>query len=75
MNTIDDFMLLVEEELGLPVTAEEAGRHFDELAGWDSLHMLALLAAVERRTGRRVPLPEMLEATTLRDVYALAVGT
>jgi len=69
VNTIDDFLTLVTEELGLPVTAEAADRHFDSLAGWDSLYLLTLLAALERRTGRQVSLPEMLKATRLRDIY------
>lgn len=74
MNTIDDFVQLLHLELGLPVTAEDLDASFDQLPDWDSLHMLSLLTLLERRTGRQMSLPDALKATTLNDVYALAVN-
>jgi acyl carrier protein len=71
VNNLDEFMTLVRDELGLPVTAEDAGCAFDELAGWDSVHLLWLLTLVERRTGRQVSLPDLLEARSLEQVYSL----
>jgi len=71
MNTIDDFMAFVEAELGLPVTADDATQDFDGLAGWDSVHLLSLISAVERRTGRSVSLADALEAANLADIYRL----
>jgi acyl carrier protein len=71
MNTIDDFMAFVEAELGLPVTAADATRDFDGLADWDSMHLLALISAVERRTGRSVSLADALEASNLAEIYRL----
>jgi acyl carrier protein len=71
MNSMADFLTLVETELGLPVTAEAAVRGFDELDGWDSVQLLSLISAVERQTGRSIPLADALEASSLRDVYAL----
>ncbi|PTA47673.1 acyl carrier protein [Micromonospora sp. RP3T] len=73
METIDDFLLLVETELGLRVTSREAARSFDELTGWDSMNLLALIAAVERNTGRSVSLARVLEAANLEEVYLLTV--
>jgi acyl carrier protein len=71
MNTIDDFMAFVETELGLPVTVADATQDFDGLAGWDSVHLLSLISAVERRTGRSVSLADALEASNLADIYRL----
>ncbi|WP_328917006.1 MULTISPECIES: phosphopantetheine-binding protein [unclassified Streptomyces] len=74
MNSIDEFATLVRDELGLAVTAEELGTSFDDLPGWDSLHLLWLLTVLERTTGRRVPLSDVLEAASLQGVYELAVA-
>ena len=73
MNSLDDFIALVQDELGLPVTAQDADRSFDQLSGWDSVYLLALLAALERRTGRSISLPDVLEASSLEDLYVVAV--
>jgi acyl carrier protein len=72
MNAIEDFLMLVRDELGLPVTAENAEQSLDQLPGWDSVHLLWLLTALERSTGRSVSLPDVLQAGSLADIYALA---
>lgn len=74
MNSLEDFLALVEAELGLPVTAAAAARSFDELAGWDSVQLLALISAMERRTGRSIPLADVLEAASLQEVYERAAA-
>lgn len=72
MNTIDDFIDLVGEQIGLPVTLADAERPLDQVPGWDSLHLISLLSIMERRTGRPVSLPTVLEAGTLGEIYRLA---
>ncbi len=74
MNTIDDFIALVRDELGLPVSVADAGQRLDQLPGWDSVHLLWLLTIMERATGRGLPLPDVLEAASLREIYALVVA-
>jgi acyl carrier protein len=74
MDDIDDFITLVRDEIGLPVTRENVGAHFDELAEWDSVHLLTLLTAVERETRHPVSLPRMMEATSLEQIYQLATA-
>lgn len=74
MTTIDDFIALVHAELGLRVTREDVTRTLDEVAGWDSVHLLALATALERETGRRIVLPDLLEAGSLEGIYAVAVA-
>lgn len=74
MDSIEDFLALVRDELGLPVTSADAEASFDEVEGWDSIHLLALATALERVTGRPLSLPEVLETTSLAGLYKLAVG-
>lgn len=74
MNTIDDFIALLRDDLGLPVTARDVPLRLDQVAGWDSVHLLSLLTLLERRTGRSLSLSNALEATTLEEIYGLAVA-
>ncbi|MFF1924907.1 phosphopantetheine-binding protein [Streptomyces sp. NPDC058221] len=73
MKTIDDFVTLINEEVGLPVTVDHIPEPLDAVPGWDSMHLLALLAALERTTGARVSMPDVLLASSLRDIYDLTV--
>lgn len=71
MNTIDDFIHLIGEQIGLPVTVADAERPLDQVPGWDSLHLVALLSIMERKSGRPVSLPAVLQAGTLAEIYRL----
>jgi len=69
--SIEHFLALVRDQLGLAATAEDLGRSFDELPGWDSVHLLWLLTVLERQTGRPLSLPDLLQAGSLEQVLAL----
>ncbi|WP_067825846.1 acyl carrier protein [Actinomadura kijaniata] len=69
MTTIDDFLLLVRDEIGLTVGPEHAELPLDQVPGWDSMHLLSLLSALERTTGRPVSLPDVLEARNLHQIH------
>ena len=69
MLTIDDFLVLIRDEIGLAVGPEQAELPLDQVAGWDSLHLLSLLSAVERTTGRPISLPDVLEAGSLHEIH------
>jgi acyl carrier protein len=73
MITIDDFMTMVRDELGLPLSADDADRHLDEVPDWDSVQLLSLLSLLERNTGRTISMPDVLEASSLNEIYRLAV--
>jgi acyl carrier protein len=73
VTTFEDFLLLVRDELGLPIDPGQADVQFDEVPGWDSVHLLSLLTALERELGQSVSLPDVLTATSLRDIYRVAV--
>ena len=72
--TLDEFLTLVHEEIGLDVSQEDARRPLTDLGGWDSVHLLALLRAVEQSTGAAISLPDVLEAGTLEGVHAAATA-
>jgi acyl carrier protein len=74
VNTLDDFIDLVGEQIGLPVTAADADRPLDEISGWDSLHLITLVSLMERRTGRAVSLPAVLAAGNLTEIYELTAA-
>jgi acyl carrier protein len=72
VTTIDDFIALLRDEMGLAITEQEVGLSLDEVAGWDSVQLLSLLTLLEWRTGRSVAIADVIEAQSLRDIYALA---
>ena len=75
MNTFEDFLALVRDELGLPVSAADADRDLTDVLGWDSMHLLSLVTVLERHTGRSVSVIDLLEARNLLSIYAVAAGT
>ena len=68
------FVDLVQAEVGLPVTAAHLDVPFDEVPDWDSLHLLRLATVLERRTGRTLSLPDVLDAGSLGALLELAVA-
>jgi acyl carrier protein len=75
MKDLEEFIALIREEVGLPVTAADADRALHDLHGWDSIHLLWLVTVLEERTGRSVSLIDLLEAPSLASIYDLvAVG-
>ncbi|MFC9295703.1 phosphopantetheine-binding protein [Streptomyces sp. NPDC057011] len=74
MKTVEDFVLLLQDELALSVSAEDLGESLDTVESWDSVHLLALCTALERETGRALSLADVLEAPSLEALYRLAVA-
>ncbi|AZK92699.1 MULTISPECIES: acyl carrier protein [Streptomyces] len=74
MNSIDDFIRILRDELGLAVDTDDLRRSLDDVNGWDSVHLLALVTVLERITGTRVSLPDALEATSLEHLYTVVSG-
>jgi acyl carrier protein len=71
MDSIVDFVVLIRDELGLALTVEDTELGFDDISGWDSMFLLWLVAILERKTGRRVTVPDVLEAENLKSIYML----
>jgi acyl carrier protein len=74
ISTADDYLTLVREATGLDLDADALHRDFDSLPGWDSLHLLKLVSALERATGARVPVGRVLEARSLDQIRQVAVA-
>jgi acyl carrier protein len=75
MDNITDFMFLIRDELGIPVTVEDATREFDMVPGWDSTHMIWLVIIIEQKMGRRISVVDILEAPNLEYIFYLATGS
>lgn len=71
---LDDFVTLLREEIGLRVGVADTGRDLEGLAGWDSVHLITFLSAVERATGRQVSLAAALRARTIEQLYTATAG-
>jgi acyl carrier protein len=74
VKTFEEFVGLLQEELGLPITLEQAGGSLDAVPGWDSMHLLTVLVLLERQTSRQISMPAVLEAGSLRDIYELVTA-
>jgi acyl carrier protein len=66
-----EFVDLLQDEIGLDVGAEDLGRPFDDLAGWDSVRLLGMLVLLEKHVGRPLSLPAFLEAANLESIYEM----
>lgn len=69
----ENYVLLLRDAVGLDADLASLQHDFDALPGWDSLHLLKLVAALERETGRRLRVSRVLEARTLDEVRKMAV--
>ncbi|MCX4748919.1 phosphopantetheine-binding protein [Kitasatospora sp. NBC_01287] len=69
MITETDFIRIVRDELALPLNGNDLDGDLDGVVSWDSLHMLRLVSAVERETGKRVPVGRLLADRSLRAIY------
>ncbi|WP_034090046.1 acyl carrier protein [Streptacidiphilus albus] len=71
MITEASFIQLVRDELALPLADTDLEADFDRVVSWDSLHVLRLVTAVEKETGKRVPVGKVLAERSLRGIYNL----
>ncbi|MGI5439316.1 acyl carrier protein [Streptomyces shenzhenensis] len=71
--TLDDYVRLVNDEIGMPLAPAQVAADFDELPDWDSLYLLKLVTVLEAAIGRKVPVGRVLEARSLKEIYELAV--
>ncbi|MEU6071283.1 MULTISPECIES: phosphopantetheine-binding protein [Streptomyces] len=70
----EEFRTLLEEVLGLQVRAEDLDRPLDDFPDWDSVLLLRLVTVVENLVGRRIPVVDMLETRTFRQMYEVVAG-
>ena len=65
------YAALLHDEIGLPLTERDLDLGWDEIDGWDSLHLLTLATLLQRETGRSASLAQVLEAGSLNAVLEL----
>ncbi|MFE7446464.1 phosphopantetheine-binding protein [Streptomyces chartreusis] len=70
----EEFRTLLEEELGLQVRAEDLDRPLHDFPDWDSVLLLRLVTVVENLVGRPIPVVDMLETRTFRQMYEVVAG-
>ncbi|MFI0479608.1 phosphopantetheine-binding protein [Actinomadura sp. 9N215] len=71
MLTRAEFVELLQDEMGLEITEQDLPRDFDEVAGWDSVHLLTILLLLEKRSERPLSLPDFLDVGNLESIYRL----
>ncbi len=69
MITQDDFIRIIRDELALPLVGGDLESDLDQVVSWDSMHVLRLVSALEKETGRRIPIGRLLEERSLRGMY------
>ena len=74
MNNLRDFVAILHDDLGLTIKLEDVGKDLDYIPDWDSVHLLQLMSVLERETGHPIALPDLLGASSLEEMYELAVG-
>jgi acyl carrier protein len=74
VTDIGDLIGLLRDELGLPVTIEDVELDLHDLPGWDSTHLLWLLARLEQWTGRSLRVSDLFEAPNLQHIYGLVAS-
>ncbi|MFV2117031.1 acyl carrier protein [Streptomyces sp. Act-28] len=72
--TENEFLKLLDDDLGLRLSAEDLSRDVDEVAHWDSMHLVRLLSLLEARSGKSIALTSLLEARTLDQARRLVVA-
>jgi acyl carrier protein len=65
------FAELINEEIGLDIGVDDLAVGFDKLPHWDSVHLLAMIVLLEKQSGRRLSLPDVLSAGNLEAIYEL----
>ncbi|HEY3717332.1 MAG TPA: phosphopantetheine-binding protein [Jatrophihabitantaceae bacterium] len=74
MNDVEDFVVLLREEVGLPIERSQLTTDLDNVPAWDSLLLLKLVVALERETGRRMPVGRLMAMRSLQDMYELVAA-
>ncbi|GBG35990.1 acyl carrier protein [Mycobacterium montefiorense] len=67
MNALD-FHELVVDEISIDIEVAHLTTPLDDLPDWDSVYLLKLVTAIERRTGKSVPVSALLDPACLDDI-------
>jgi hypothetical protein len=70
--TRDEFLLEMDEILGLPAGALRGHEKLDELENWDSTALITLIALAETHNGANLPPHQIVGCSTVADLLRLA---
>ena len=70
--TRNEFLLEMDQILGLPAGTLRGEEKLEELANWDSTSLIALIALADSQNGVRISLGQVVNCSTVADVLRLA---
>jgi len=70
MLSRNDFVQLLDEELGLTLTLDDLDKEMTHLAEWDSIQLLRLHGVIEKKTGRQLPMSALFSLHSLGAVHS-----
>jgi acyl carrier protein len=66
-----DFISLIRDELKLPLADPDLESDFGQQLSWRSIHVVRLAVALEKRTGRKIPIADLFDESTPAGIYDL----
>lgn len=74
MQIVEKFMEILAE--AMQVEASELGpeTNFKEVDGWDSMAAVSLVVLVDQHYARQLTAEDVLQATTVRELFELVTG-
>lgn len=73
MNSLEDFVTILQDDIGLGIEMDDVGKDLDQIPDWDSAHLLQLMSVLESEMGCPIALPDLLRASSLAEMYELAM--
>ncbi|MQY11661.1 hypothetical protein SRB5_17800 [Streptomyces sp. RB5] len=73
MLSVDVLIARVNEEFGIGLQPADADVDLADLAEWDSVHLLRLVALLEHELDRVLPVHDIIGARSLRAIWAAAM--
>ena len=70
--TRDEFLLEMDQILGLRAGTLRGDEKLEELENWDSTSLITLIALADTNNGVRISLGQVVNCTTVADVLHLA---
>lgn len=69
MISKEEFVAILDEELGFAISGDDLQSDVGNLIGWDSVMLLRVQVVFEKKLDRRISLPRLLEARTMAAVF------
>jgi hypothetical protein len=68
----DEFLLEMDDILGLPPGTLRGSEKLEELENWDSTSLITLIALADTNNGRRISAGQIVNCSTVGDLLRLA---